>query len=99
MIPSKKQAYTAMKEKVQTIKRGMTKDEVKKMMGEPSEIGELKIGEKSKEIWKYPISTATGEYCYCEFDNDAVIDVMNEKVYKGLKIYEVMQKVSDKVTK
>ena len=81
MAPSKNQFYKEIREKIQTVKLGMSKDEVKKIMGEPLNIGEYNREGKSYEVWTYPFSIVAAESCYCLFNNEIVVEVVGGENY------------------
>lgn len=68
MSPERQKLYQETKEKLQTVKLGTTKGEVKLIMGSPINIVQYEVNGQHCETWYYPDSRVASEPSRCVFD-------------------------------
>lgn len=81
MTPSKKKEYKQIKQKMQKIEIGMTREDVNKIMDSPQYIRKY----EHFEVWYYPDYLAASEPSSCHFDINTgrVVYVVNDEYQIG----------------
>jgi hypothetical protein len=84
MTPARKRLYRDVKEKIHQVELGMTKNQVKQIMGPPIYTGWSQDEGKKQEIWYFPDSRVASEPSRCTFDEKTrkVIAVISGDDYR-----------------
>ena len=79
MTPSKKREYQQIKQKMRLIEIGMTKEQVKEILGPPESV----VKSERYEMWYYPDYRSASEPSSCAFyiKTDRVAYVVNDEYH------------------
>ena len=78
MLPARQRLFRETEEKLRTVKLGMTREQVRTIVGEPMQVAQFKFLGKKLEQWYFPQDVATAsDATVCTFDVDSgrVIEV------------------------
>jgi len=84
MAPCRQKLFKETKDKLKRVKAGMTKDQVREIMGSPINVSEYKVEGQAREVWYFPDSRLASEPSRCIFDKSTgqvVIVVSGDDYY------------------